>query len=88
MPTLNYSGLPAGRLVASGPGDATVTVLEDAGWAIGSSPSTAPDKSTLHAFEPRKDKSFTLVTGEHLYIYCPGTVEFAVTADNAASGDI
>ena len=85
MITKNYQATREGIFVASGEGVATITASTGAQWAIGSSSTTAPTVSVRHNFGP-DNESMNLETGECLWVF--GTAIVAVTATNAAAGDI
>ncbi|MGB1390514.1 MAG: hypothetical protein ACPG61_16690 [Paracoccaceae bacterium] len=86
MITKNYQALTAGKLVASGPGTATLTANSVAQWAVGDSSSAAPTLVTRHAAPFAENVSMQLDTGEHLWVF--GAEVVAVTAENPAAGDI
>lgn len=86
MLTKNYIATIAGKLVASGAGDATLTSFGNVRWAIGDSATVPPDLTLPHNLKPGDNISMTLGTGEYLYVY--GSNLVAVTATNAAVGDV
>jgi len=86
MITKNYAATAEGKLVASGPGVATVSTDSIVSWAIGDSDTTAPAIRLKHTLKYSEKDSMDLADGEHLWIYGVGTV--AVTAENPAAGDI
>lgn len=86
MITKNYLCTLDGKLVASGDGVATITANSICQWAIGDSAVAAPTVSPRHNARFFENVSMSLGAGEYLWVF--GAEVIAVTATNAAAGDI